>query len=84
MKLSSQGKGIGKIAFPNYQAGYWIGQNKTFTTSQDGVLYIDVFNGSEIQIGKLKLEIGNRGTSYIVKKGQTVYSLYPTYFVPFY
>lgn len=78
--LFSQSKGIG---FPDFQAGYNIGSNITFTASQDGIIYTDVYNGDEVKIGNLKITVGDRGTSYIIKKGQSVYCRYNTYFIPF-
>lgn len=78
--LASQSKGIG---FPDFQAGYNIGSNITFTASQDGIIYTDVYNGDEVKIGNLKITVGDRGTSYIIKKGQSVYCRYNTYFIPF-
>ena len=82
--LSSQGSDNKKLGLPDYKSGYWIGSNTIFTAPENGMIITDIWNGDEVIIDQMHIGIGDRGTTYIVKKGQKGFFHFPSYFIPFY
>ena len=81
--LISQGSDNAKLGSPDYKAGYWIGSNTIFTAPENGMIITDVWNGNEVSIDQMHIGIGDRGTTYIVKKGQKGFFHFGSYFIPF-
>ena len=82
--LSSQGSDNKKLGLPDYKSGYWIGSNTIFTAPENGMIITDIWNGNEVSIDQMQIRIGDRGTTYIVKKGQKGFYHFSSYFIPFY
>ena len=61
-----------------------IGSNTIFTAPENGMIITDVWNGNEVSIDQMHIGIGDRGTTYIVKKGQKGFFHFSSYFIPFY
>ena len=82
--FTSQGSDNAKLGLPDYKAGYWIGSNTIFTAPENGMIITDIWNGNEVSIDQMHIGIGDRGTTYIVKKGQKGFFHFSSYFIPFY
>ena len=82
--LLSQSSDNTKLGLPDYKAGYWIGSNTIFTAPENGMIITDIWNGDEVSIDQMHIRIGDRGTTYIVKKGQKGFFHFSSYFIPFY
>lgn len=48
------------------------------------MIITDIWNGKEVSIDQMHIGIGDRGTTYIVKKGQKGFFHFSSYFIPFY
>lgn len=47
------------------------------------MIVTDIWNGNEVSIDQMHIGIGDRGTTYIVKKGQKGFFHFGSYFIPF-
>ena len=81
--FTSQGSDNAKLGLPDYKAGYWIGSNTIFTAPENGMIITDIWGGNEVSIDQMHIGIGDRGTTYIVKKGQKGFFHFGSYFIPF-